>query len=45
MIRIKGFAYNNIIKNTIINDIKMPSIYLEKGFLISLIIVFLIILL
>jgi hypothetical protein len=32
MIRIKGFAYNNIIKNTIINDIKMPSIYLEKGF-------------
>ena len=29
---IKGFAYNNIIKKTIVHDMKMPSIYLEKGF-------------
>lgn len=29
---IKAFAYNNIIKKTIVHDIKMPSIYLEKGF-------------
>lgn len=30
--KIKAFAYNNIIKQTIVHDIKMPSIYLEKGF-------------
>jgi endonuclease I len=32
MVNIKGFPYHNIIKQTIIHDIKMPSIYLEKEF-------------
>ena len=32
MVYIKGFAYNNIIKLSIVHDIKMPTIYLEKGF-------------
>jgi len=32
MVNIKGFAYNNIIKQTILHDSKMPSIYLEKCF-------------
>jgi hypothetical protein len=32
MVNIKGFAYNNVIKQTILHDSKMPSIYLEKCF-------------
>jgi len=32
MVNIKGFPYHNIIKQTILHDIKMPSIYLEKEF-------------
>jgi len=29
---IRGFAYTNIIKKTILHDTKMPSIYLENSF-------------
>lgn len=32
MVNIKGFPYHNIIKQTILHDVKMPSIYLEKEF-------------
>ena len=28
---IKGFAYNNIVKQTILHDAKMPAIYLENS--------------
>jgi hypothetical protein len=29
---IRGFAYTNIIKKTVLHDMKMPSVYLENGF-------------
>ena len=29
---IRGFPYTNIIKKTILHDMKMPSIYLENSF-------------
>jgi len=31
MVNIKAFAYNNIIKQTILHDAKMPAIYLEHS--------------
>lgn len=32
MVITKGFAFTNVIKNTILHDAKMPSIYLENSF-------------
>lgn len=33
MVITRGFAFTNVIKKTILQDVKMPSIYLENSFL------------